>query len=107
MIVHRVRHRILRIPLPVPVIVNYQISREPHQPIRKVALFRVVLVERLVDPDENFLCQVLGPVDARGKSVSQIKYSPREKRDNIFPRRAVAAACTSYQFGTIYLGHSL
>ena len=53
MVVHGVGHRILRVPLAMPVIIDYQIAGQPHQPVRQVALFGVVLVERPVDADKT------------------------------------------------------
>ena len=73
MIVHRICHRILRVTLTMTVIVDYQISGQPHQPIREVALFRIVLIKRLVDANENILGQIFGGIDAGGKSVSEVE----------------------------------
>ena len=106
-IVNSVCHRILRIALAVPVIVDYQISGKPHEPIRKVALFRVGLLKRLVDADKNVLGEVLGRIDARGKTVSEVEDSPGVGGNDVFPRRAVARSSTSDEFRTIYFGHSL
>jgi hypothetical protein len=70
--------RILRIALAVPVIVNYQISRQPHQPVRQIALFGVVLIERAVNADENFLRQIFRRFDARRKTIGEIENPPRK-----------------------------
>ena len=56
--------RVLRRALTAAVVVNYQIAREAHQPVLEVSLLRVVLFERAVDADENFLRQILGGVGA-------------------------------------------
>ena len=90
MIIDGVCHRILRITLAVPVIVNYQIAGQPHQPVRKVALLRIVLIERSVNADENFLRQVLGRLNVRRKAVREIEDPPRKCRNDIFPGNAVA-----------------
>jgi hypothetical protein len=54
-IIYRIGHRVLRISLTMPIVVDYQISRESHQPVRQIALFGVVLIERSVNANENFL----------------------------------------------------
>src|ERR1035437_1738210 len=100
-------HRVLRITLAVPVIVNYQVAGEPHQPIRKIALFGIVLIERLINTYKNILCKVLGGIDARCEPVRQVKDASRKCRDNIFPRRAVARSGPPDEFRTIKFGHSL
>jgi hypothetical protein len=60
MIIHRIGHRVLRIPLTMTIVVDYQVPREPHQPVRQITLFGVVLIERSVNSDENFLGKILG-----------------------------------------------
>ena len=107
MIIDGVGHRVLRVPLPVPVIVDYQIACEPHQPICEVALLRVVLVERAVNANKNILCEIFRRVDARGKAVREVEYPSRERGDNILPRRPIACSGSTDEFRTIYLGHSL
>jgi len=107
MIIDGVSHRILRITLPMAVIVNYQIAGESHQPIRKVALFCIVLVERTVDAYENLLREIFGSVGARGETVCEIEDPPRIRGDYLLPSRSVARASTPDEFRTINFGRSL
>jgi hypothetical protein len=106
MVVDRIGHRILGITLPVAVIVNYQIAGETHQPIREIALFRIVLVQCPIDAYENFLGQILGGIRARRKPVREIEDATRICRNDIFPRGAVTGAGTPHEFGTIDIGSS-
>ena len=107
MVVDRVGHRVLRIPLTVAVIVDYQIPRQPHQPIGKIALLRVVLVERPVDSDKDFLRQVLGRFGARREPVGEVEDPPRKRGNNLLPRHAVAAASPPHEVSTIQLHRRL
>jgi hypothetical protein len=101
MIVNSVRHSVLRISLTVTVIVDDQISCKPHKPIRKVTLFRIVLIQRPVNTDKDFLCQIFGRLYARGKTISKVKDPPRKRRYNLFPRRAVARTSTADEFRSV------
>jgi hypothetical protein len=85
----------------MPVIVNYQISGEPHQPIRQIALFGVVLFERAVNPYKYFLSQILSRFDARRETKSEIKNPPRKLRDNLFPSRPVACPAPPDKFRSV------
>jgi hypothetical protein len=76
MIFHIVSIRILRIALAMAVIVNYQISGKPHQPVCQIAVFGIVLVERFVNADKNILRQIFGGFDARRKTIGKIKDAP-------------------------------
>jgi hypothetical protein len=89
MIFKIVRRFILWRSLPLPVIVDNQIAREAHQPILQIALFRIVLLERTVNPNENFLGQVFGGIGPRGESVGEIVNAPAVGLDNLFPCRAI------------------
>jgi hypothetical protein len=88
---------ILRVTLAMPVIVNYQVSGEPHQPVRQIALLGVVLLKRSVNSDKNFLGQIFRRFDARCKSKGEIENSPRKLRDDFLPSRTVARATTPHQ----------
>lgn len=101
MVIDRVRHRILRIALSMSVIIDYQVSREPHKPVRQISLLGVVLVERSVDSDEDLLCQVFGRVWIGCKSVCEIKYPSRERLHDLFPRQAIARPRPSHEFRTV------
>jgi hypothetical protein len=101
MVVDSVGHRILRITLAVPVIVDYQIPSEPHQPIRQVALFRVVLIQSAVDAYENLLGKVFGRLGVRCKAVSEVEYPPRKRRHYLFPSNAIPGSRPSHEFRTI------
>ncbi len=89
--------RILRVTLAMTVIVDYQIAREPHQPIRQITLFGVVLFERFENADENFLRQIFRLLDARRETVGEIEDSPRKRRNDFFPSRAVARPTTPHK----------
>jgi hypothetical protein len=84
--------RILRRALPLAVIVYHQITREAHQPVLQVALFRVVLFERAIDADENFLRQIFRRVCARGEAIGEIVDTAGIERHDLLPRRAIARA---------------
>jgi hypothetical protein len=100
-IVHSVRHRVLRIALSMPVVIDYQIPREPHQPVRQIALFGVVLIERAVDADENFLSQVFGGIGVGCKTVREIEYPSGKRLNDLLPRHAVARSRSSYEVCTV------
>jgi hypothetical protein len=76
------------------VIVNYQISGKPHQPVCQIAVFGIVLVERFVNADKNILRQIFGGFDARRKAIGEIKDAPRKGRNNLLPSRSVAGTTT-------------
>ena len=66
-----------------------------------VVLVIIAILGALIGP------QILGRVDARCKTVSEIKYPPGIPGDNILPRRAVPCTSTPDEFRTINFGHSL
>ena len=107
MIIHRIGHRVLRIPLAMAIIVDYQVSREPHQPVRQITLFGIVLIERSVNSDENFLGKILGRVGVRCESVGEIEYPSRERLDYFFPGHAIARSRSTHEFSPINLHCSL
>src|SRR5207247_334122 len=86
---------ILRSALPLPEIINDEVPCQPHQPILQVTLFRIVLIERTIDSDENFLCQVLSGVSARGEAISEIVDTAAVVLDDLFPRSTIACAASS------------
>jgi hypothetical protein len=106
MVVDSIRHCILRITLPVTVVIYYQVAGQPHQPICQIALLRIVLIERSVDPYKNFLGQVLGGVDAGRKTVREIEYPPRKKRNDFLPGDTVTSPRSSHEFRTINVRRS-
>jgi hypothetical protein len=61
----------------------------------QVTLSWIVLIERTIDADENFLGQVFGRVGARGKSIGEIVDAPAIGLDNLFPSRTIAPAASS------------
>ena len=101
MIIHRIGHRVLRIPLTMTIVVDYQIPREPHQPIRQIALFGVVLIKSPIDANENFLGEILGRIGIRGEAISEIEYPSRERLDNFFPGHAIARSRSTHEFSSI------
>ena len=91
---------VMRRALSFSVVVNDQIPRQPHQPILQVTLFRVVLFQRSINPNENFLSQVLGCVRSRGKTKGQVIDSSRIAVNNLFPGRPIPRATPANQFGS-------
>ena len=91
---------IVRRPLSLAVVVDDQVTSQSHQPVLQVTLFSVVLFQRSVNPDENFLRQVLGGVCSGGKAIGQVVDSPRVAVDNLLPGRAVPRATPANQFGS-------
>jgi hypothetical protein len=69
MIFKVVRVRVLRSALAATVIIYDEITREPHQPVLKIALPGVVLFQRAINADKNFLRQILRSVRARGEAI--------------------------------------
>jgi hypothetical protein len=100
-IIDGVGHRILRIPLTMPIVVDYQISRETHQPVRQVTLFRVVLIEGPVYANEDFLRKIFGSIGIRSEPVSEIEDPTRERLNDLFPRNAIARSRSSHEFRTV------
>src|SRR2546421_5500041 len=90
-----VRGFILRGALSLAIIVNDEIARQPHQPVLQISLLWIVLVERAVDANKNFLRQIFGRVSARGKSVREVVNAAAVSLDNLFPGRAVTVAAPS------------
>src|SRR5882724_12436938 len=90
-----VRRFILRGALSLAIIVNDEIARQPHQPVLQISLLRIVLVERAVDANKNFLRQVFGSISARRKSIRKIVNAAAVGLDNLFPGRAVTLAASS------------
>ena len=78
--------------LSLPVVVDNQIPRQAHQPILQVALLRVVLFQRSINPNENFLSQIFGGIRARSKPVRQVINSAGLRMNNFFPGRAIPGA---------------
>src|SRR5260370_42247473 len=62
-------------------------------------MFGVVLVERAIDANKNFLGQILGGVRPRREAVGEIVDAPRIVLDNLFPGRAIARATPPDQIG--------
>jgi len=106
-IIDGIRHRILRIPLTMSIVIDYQVPRQPHQPVREIALFGVVLIERAVDANEDFLREVFGGVRIRCEPVCEIENPPRERLHDLFPRNAIARSRPSHEFRTVRFHCSL
>src|SRR6267378_4989372 len=82
--------------LPLAVVVNYQISGQPHQPVLQVALLRIVLFKGSIDPDKDFLGQVFRGVSAGCEPVGKIVDATSKSLDNLLPCRTVACAAPPY-----------
>src|SRR6185503_9043610 len=90
----------MRSALALPVIVDDQVASQPHQPVLEITLLGVVLIQRTVNPDENFLSQIFGCVGSGGEAVREIINAAGITLHNLFPRRAVACATPANQFGS-------
>src|SRR5436853_5980576 len=90
-----VRGFILRGALSLAIIVNDEIAGQPHQPVLQISLLGIVLVERAVDANKNFLRQIFGRVSARRKPISEVVNAAAVGLDNLFPGRAVTLAASS------------
>ena len=90
----------MRRALALPVVVDNQIARQPHQPILQVSLFSVVLFQRSIDSYENFLRQILGCFCSRSESVSEVIDSSGVRMNNVFPGRAIPGATLANQLGS-------
>src|SRR5215813_8284291 len=55
------------------VIVNHQISGEPHQPVGQITGLRVILVQGAVDAHEYFLRQILDRFVTSGEPVCEVE----------------------------------
>src|SRR6266700_1334952 len=82
------------------VIVDNQIASQPHQPILQVTLLSVVLFQRSINPNENFLGQILGCVCSRSKTVGQVINPSRVTVHNLFPCRPIPRATPANQLGS-------
>src|SRR5688572_4900088 len=91
---------IVRRALAFPVVVDDQIARQAHQPVLQVPLFGVVLIQRAINSDKNFLGQIFGGVCSGGKSVGEVVNATGIVLDDLFPGRAVARATPANQFGS-------
>src|SRR6185436_10390759 len=86
--------------LSLAIVVDNQVARQPHQPILQVALFRIILFQRSINSNEDFLSQILSSICSGSKSISQVIYSSRISVDNVFPGRAISRATLANQFGS-------
>ena len=53
---------VMRGPLAFAIIINDQITRQPHQPVLQITLARIVLIQRPVNSNKNFLRQIFSGV---------------------------------------------
>ena len=58
--------------LPLAIIVDDEISREPHQPVLQITLFRIVLIQGTVNANKDFLRQVFRRIGARSEAISEV-----------------------------------
>jgi hypothetical protein len=91
---------VVRGTLALPVIVDDEIASKPHQPVLEIPLLRVVLIQRTINPYENFLSQIFCCVGARGKTVREVVNAAGITLNDLFPRRAVARATPANQLGS-------
>src|SRR6266496_4217156 len=90
----------MRCALPFAVIIDNQITCQPHQPLLQVTLLGVILIQRTINPDKNFLSQVFSCVSPGRESVSEIIDSSGVAFDNLLPRRTITSAASANQFGS-------
>src|SRR5688572_722639 len=83
---------VVRRALPLPVIINDEVPRQTHQPVLQITLLSVVLLQRSINPDKNFLSQILCCVRSRRETVSEVVNSARVGVDNFLPCRAISCA---------------
>jgi hypothetical protein len=91
---------VMRRALAFSVVIYDQITSQPHQPVLEVTLFRVVLFQRSVNPNKNFLGQVLGRISTRSKPIGQVVNPSRVAMNNLFPGRTIPGATPADQFGS-------
>lgn len=91
---------VVRGPLAFAIIINDQITRQPHQPVLQIALARIVLIQRAVNSNKNFLRQIFSSVGARGKAIGQIVDAPGIVMNNLLPGRPVTGATLTNQIGS-------
>ena len=107
MIIYRIGHRVLRISLTMAIVVDYQIPREPHQPVRQVTLFGVVLIKRSINANENFLGEILRRVGIGCEPVGEIENPSGARLDYFFPGNAIARPRSPHEFSPIDFHSSL
>ena len=81
-----VRVIIVRRALAFAVIIDNQITRQPHQPVLQITLLGVVLIQRTINPNKNFLSQIFGGVGAGSEAVGEVIDAPGVTLDNLLPR---------------------
>src|ERR1041384_298435 len=85
-------------PLSFAIVINDQVARKAHQPVRKVAERRIVLVERTINPNEDLLRQVFRATVARSEPIRQIVDPARVLTHDLRPGLLVAFHTTLNQF---------
>src|SRR5215210_4037370 len=91
---------VVRCALALAVIVDNQVTREPHQPVLQITLLGVVLIQRTVNSNKNFLSQIFCGICARREAISEIVDAAGITLDNLFPRRAIARPTPANQLGS-------
>src|SRR5262245_49422415 len=97
----------MRRSLSFPVIVNDQVTSQPHQPVLQIALLWIVLLQRPVNPYKDFLGQIFGSVGSGGKSVGKVIDAAGVGLNNHLPCRSVARATPANEFGSFTDSQSL
>ena len=84
--------------LPLAIVINDQVACKTHQPVREIAKRRIVLIQRAIDSNEDFLRKVFGAAMTRGKPISQIVDPARVLAHDLRPGLLVAFHTTLNQF---------
>jgi hypothetical protein len=87
-------------PLSFSIVINDEIAGQPHEPVLQVTLFRIVLTQRAINPNKDFLREVFRGVGARSKAVRKIVYTSGVTLDNLLPCRTISSATPANQFGS-------
>ena len=63
---------VMRRALAAAIVINDQVTRQTHQPVLQVTLFGIVLFQRSINANENFLCQVFSGVSTTFSEFAKV-----------------------------------
>ena len=101
-----IRVIVVRCSLSLSVIIDDQIPREPHEPVLQISLLRIVLIQRAINSNKNFLCQVFSSISARSKAIREVVNPSGVTLNNFLPGRAISGATPANQFDSFVGGQS-
>src|SRR6185503_5253478 len=93
--------------LSFPIVVNYQVTSQPHQPVLQITLLRIVLIQRAVDSYENLLSQIFCGIGTRSKSVGKVVDASGVTLNYLLPSGSIARATSANEFGSLTDSQSL